>query len=146
MSGDVFVDTNVLIYARDASRPDKQQRAFAWVTKLFADERGRVSGQVLHEYYQNVTRKLKPAMPVADARADVRALLTWRPVPMDASVLQRAWEVEDRYQLSWWDALIVAAAQASGSPWLLTDDLQAGQNLGGVVVVNPFLTAPEALS
>ncbi|HEU5451456.1 MAG TPA: hypothetical protein VFU76_05695, partial [Terriglobales bacterium] len=61
------------------------------------------------------------------------------PASISASILQRAWDVEDEYRLSFWDALIVAAAKASSCRYLLTEDLQAGQDFAGVVVVNPFL-------
>ena len=92
-----------------------------------------------------VTRKLRPGIPVEDARDDVRALMSWRPLSADGVMLETAWAVQDRYGLSWWDSLIVSAAQVAGTDYLLSEDLQAGQDLGGVVVVDPFQIAPEEL-
>lgn len=142
MNGSVFVDTNVLIYARDSADSAKHARSLEWVTHLFRTRRGRLSSQVLQEYYNNVTRKLRPPMPVSDARADVRNFQAWQPISVDSAVIERAWTVEDRYRLSGWDSLIVAAAQCAGCQFLLTEDLQEGQDFGGVRVIHPFRVAP----
>ena len=134
----VFVDTNVLVYTRDDSEPDKQQRAQAWMAELWESRTGRTSVQVLNEFYVTVTRKLSPAMPVAEARADVLDLGEWDPVVLTDALLGRAWAIEDRYGLFYWDSLIVAAAQVEGCRHLLTEDLQDGLRLDSVTVVNPF--------
>lgn len=68
--------------------------------------------------------------------------MTWRPIAIDLSTIDAAWAIEDRFGLSWWDALIVAAAQAGGCTHLLTEDLQDGQSLGDVTVVDPFAHEP----
>ncbi|WP_423919845.1 PIN domain-containing protein [Candidatus Poriferisodalis sp.] len=141
----VFVDTNVLVYARDASEPDKQALARVWMSALWASREGRLSTQVLNEYYVTVTRKLTPAMPAPQARADVRDLCAWQPTVIDAHVLAQAWEVEERFGLSYWDALIVAAAQTANCDHLLTEDVSDGQQLGSVRVVNPFAHTPDSL-
>jgi predicted nucleic acid-binding protein len=145
MSATCFVDTNVLVYARDAGETGKQLLAEAWLRALWRQRRGRLSYQVLHEYYVTVTRKVRPGISVEDARDDVRALMSWRPLSADGAMLEAAWAVQDRYGLSWWDSLIVSAAQLAGTNYLFSEDLQAGQDLGGVVVVDPFQTAPEEL-
>jgi predicted nucleic acid-binding protein len=139
----VFVDTNVLVYARDAGYPRKQERAANWMTHLWHNRTGRLSYQVLQEFYTTVTVKLRPGMSVKTARNEVRTLTSWNPLVVDGAVVERAWTVQDRYRLSWWDALIVGAAQLSGCGSLLTEDLQDGQALGDVRVVNPFRHAPE---
>ncbi len=141
----VFVDTNVLVYSRDATEPNKRARAIAWLQALWRSGSGRVSFQVLQEYYVTVTTKLRALMPRADARADVRDLLAWRPIGIDERILADAWEVQDRFRLSFWDALIVAFAQASGSDRLLTEDLSDGQALDGLIVVDPFRHEPGSL-
>ena len=144
MNAPVFVDTNVLLYARDAGEPVKQPRAAAWLEHLWREQLGRTSVQVLSEYYVNVTRKLTPGLPPEDAWDDVQALLTWHPQPVDEPVLRRGREVEKRFQLSWWDGLIVAAAQLQGCALLLTEDLQDGAVFSSVTVRSPFtLTAEE---
>jgi predicted nucleic acid-binding protein len=138
MTAPVFVDTNVLVYARDRAQGRKHTRAREWMARLWTERTGRLSHQVLAEFYVTVTAKLKPGMPAADARADVRALLAWQPVPTTAATLERAWALQDRHQLSWWDALIVASAIGAGCATLLTDDLQQGQRFGDLEVVSPF--------
>ena len=139
----IFVDTNVLVYARDLAVPHKQERAHEWMSALWASRLGRTSVQVLNEYYVTVTRKLSPALPAEHAREDVRDLRAWIPVPVSAGLMESAFEAEDRFSLSYWDSLIVAAAQAAGCEYLLTEDLQDGQRLHGVTVVDPFTHRPE---
>ncbi len=143
MTAPVFVDTNVLIYALDKGDPSKCQAAGAWRAELWKSRCGRISFQVLQEFYVKVIQKWPAARD--DARAEVRDLLVWKPLPVDGEMLERSWRVQDRYQLSFWDALIVAAAQMASCRYLLTEDLQPGQDLDGVVVVNPFLCNPNSL-
>lgn len=142
----VFVDSNVLVYARDASHAVKQRQASVWMTELWRSRRGRLSFQVLTEYYVTVTRKLRPGLDEETARQDVRALLAWKPVSLDKRILEEAWRTQDRHGLSFWDALIVGAAQAGACRYLLTEDLQHQQRIGNVVIVNPFRSTPESLS
>jgi predicted nucleic acid-binding protein len=143
MTATVFVDTNVLIYALDEADPAKQAAARRWRDELWRSHRGRVSFQVLQEFYVKATQKSPDARQ--EVRAEVRDLLAWRPVAVDAALLEHGWKIQDRYRLSFWDALIVAAAKAASCRYLLTEDLQPDQNLDGVVVVNPFLRDPAAL-
>lgn len=137
----VFVDSNVFLYALDEANPRKQQTARKWTAELWRSRRGRISFQVLGEFYVNVLR-MRPAAHEA-ARAEVRDLLAWNPVTTDAALLELGWKIQDRYQFSYWDALIVAAAKMASCRFLLTEDLQAGQKLDGIEVVNPFLRGPE---
>jgi len=143
MTAPIFVDTNVLIYALDEADLEKQRAARAWRTELWKSGRGRISYQVLEEFYAKVTQKWPGARQ--HARAEVRDLLAWQPVAVDAGILERAWRIQDRYQLSFWDALIVAAAKSATCRYLLTEDLQAEQDLDGVLVINPFLHDPTSL-
>jgi predicted nucleic acid-binding protein len=145
MSAPIFVDTNILVYALDAGAGDKQRQAAAWMELIWRSGRGRLSTQVLHEFYVTVTQKLRPGLPRPEAQAEGRGLQAWRPVALDESVLERAWTVEQRLGLSLWDSLIVAAAQASGCGHLLTEDLQDGQQLDGVQVLNPFRHQPDTV-
>lgn len=137
-----FVDTNVLLYHWDASDQLKQRRAIEWLRRLGDAGAGRVSFQVLTEFYVNATQKLRKPVARADAQIYVRAFFAWRPVFTDSDLVNAAWREQDRYKLSWWDALIVAAAQRAGCRTLLSEDFQAGQQFGDVTVVNPFATAP----
>ncbi len=139
----VFVDSNVFLYALDDADKRKQQAAREWRAELWKSRRGRVSFQVLGEIYVNALRKWPAARE--EARAEIRDLLAWNPVITDAGLLERGWKLQDRYQLSYWDALIVAAAKAASCHYLLTEDLQAGQKLDGIEVLNPFLRGPESV-
>ena len=143
MNGLVFVDTNVLLYAVDRADRKKHVAARAWRKKLWETRRGRVSFQVLQEFYANVARKWPDS--AASARLEVVDLLTWQPIMIDGEILRLGWKVQDRYAMSFWDALIVATAIASGCEVLLSEDFQAGQDLGGLLVVNPFSTEPESV-
>jgi len=133
-----FVDANVLIYARDPGEPFKHERAKEWLNHLWREGQGRTSTQVLSEYYVNVTRKIAAPVSPEDAWQEVDALLAWDPHPIDAMLLARAREIEQRWQLSWWDSMAVAAAQLQGCALLLTEDLQDGSQYGGVTVHSPF--------
>jgi predicted nucleic acid-binding protein len=143
MAGDVFVDTNVLVYSVDASEPRKQVAAKRWLDHLWRRGTGRLSVQVLNEYYDIVTRKLKPGLDRQQARQDVRSLMAWRPLPLDAATIEAAGSVQDRFSLSWWDALVVAAAQRGGCRVLLSEDFQAGLRVGDLEVINPFHRDPD---
>ena len=145
MIAPVFVDTNVLVYFRDSRVKGKQERADQWLDFLWETRRGRLSRQVLQEYYTTVTRKLKPGLAPEEARADVRALFQWL-APVDpAALMESAWDLQDRFSLSFWDALIVGAAANLGCAHVLTEDLPSGQDLGGVEVVSPFERLPSEL-
>jgi predicted nucleic acid-binding protein len=146
MTAEVFVDSNVLVCARDASEPGKQKKAMAWMESLWSSGVGRLSSQVLQEFYVTVTEKLKPGLDAAGARADVRSLEAWRPIPLDIRVMEGAWSIRDRFRLSWWDALIVATAQIGGCRYLLSEDFQEGQKFGSVRVIHPFHTSPSSIN
>lgn len=137
MTAPVFVDSNIFLYAVDDGDPRKQRVARDWRAELWKSRLGRVSFQVLNEFYVNAVR-LKPAAR-DEARAEVRDLLAWNPVIVDATVIERGWKLQDRYQLSFWDSLIVAAARTAFCGFLLTEDLKDGLKLDGMEVVNPFL-------
>jgi predicted nucleic acid-binding protein len=144
MTAPVFVDTNVFLYALDRADMAKQQAALAWREELWKSRYGRISFQVLQEFYVKAIRKWPEVRE--EVRAEVKDLLVWQPVPVDAAILERGWKLQDRYQLSFWDALIVSAAKSIGCRYLLTEDLQTNQNLDGIIVINPFLTNPASLS
>jgi predicted nucleic acid-binding protein len=95
------------------------------------------------EFYWIAGKKVPEARD--QIRMEIRDLLAWEPVAIDGAVLEFGWKLQDRYQLSFWDALIVAAAKAAGCGYLLTEDLQDGQDLDGVKVLNPFLSEPASL-
>lgn len=139
MSAEVFVDTNILIYAHDSDAGEKRERAAAVLRELWESRRGALSVQVLQEFYVNVTRKIANPLDREIARELVERYMAWRPVRGDHALLLEAFGMERRYSLSFWDAMIAAAAVRSGAKILLTEDLQHGQMLGSVRVENPFV-------
>ena len=141
----VFVDTNVLLYAEDGANAEKHRQARSWLRALWLTRCGRLSVQVLNEFYVNATRKLEPAVSPGDARAEVRRYQRWRPWLNDHTTVEAAWTVEARWRLNYWDALMVAAAQQQGCTALLTEDLQHDQQFDGVRVVNPFVSSPQSM-
>ncbi len=141
----VFVDTNVLVYVRDRSDEEKQRRAAEWVGALWETGLGRLSYQVLQEYYVTLTSKLDPPRRVRDARDDVTALRAWNPVGIDHRTIEGACDAQDRFGYSWWDALILAAALQAGSRYLLSEDLQTGQAIDTLTIVSPFEHTPDEI-
>jgi predicted nucleic acid-binding protein len=145
MSANIFVDTNVLVYARDASKLEKQAQAAEWMGYLWNLGNGRLSMQVITEYYSVVTRKLKPGMESTRAREDVEDLLAWQPLPLTPELVLDAWQVQDLFHLSWWDSLIVSAARMQKCAYILSEDFQHAQDFQGVRVINPFRVKPVEL-
>ncbi len=143
MTERVFVDTNILLYARDAAEPAKRAVAATLIAQLWRERTGRTSVQVLSEYYVNATRKLKPGLEADDAWDDVHAFFAWRPQPIDVPLLAAGRDIERRYRVSWWDSLVVAAAQAQRCAILLSEDFQHGMAFGGVIVRDPFRPQAE---
>lgn len=140
----VFVDTNVLLYAVDPRDPAKQSLAQAWLRRCWEAGCGRLSTQVLNELYANI-RRLAPSLPTEDARRVVREYRAWAPFLVDDETVDTAWSLQDRFAFSYWDALLVAAALQQGCRWLLTEDLQHGQQVDSLRIVNPFIAGPELL-
>lgn len=134
-----FLDTNVLVYAVDRHDPRKNRIARAIIADL--ETPFAVSAQVLNEFYSVATRKLDPPLPPSIASATVRKLAAGRVVGIDAQLVLAALDVSVNNQLSIWDALIVCAANRAGCHTLLSEDLNHGQVIEGVAVVNPFLGA-----
>ena len=136
MTGPCFVDANVFVYSRDARDARKRDRAEAWLDILWRDRLGRTSTQAISEFYAVATRKLgitaDRAWPYAER------FFAWNPYPVDEALLRRAREIEARYRLSWWDSMIVAAAQLQDCVLLLTEDLQEGATFGTLTVRSPF--------
>ncbi len=139
MSADrTFVDTNVLVYAYDRDADDKHCRAVEIISRLWEEQTGVLSTQVLQEFYVTVTRKLARPMTRLDARAVINTLRCWPVQGIDADDVVAASELEQRHRLSFWDALILTAARRAGANRLLSEDLQHGRHIAGLVIENPF--------
>lgn len=131
-----LLDTNVLLYAISSAPAEASKRRVA--RELLAGDDWGVSTQVLQEFYVNATRAPKPAMTHEQAEAAVRELLLRPIVPTDAGLVLRALALKKRYRLAYWDAAVVAAAEALGASILYSEDLSDGQAYAGVRVLNPF--------
>ncbi len=142
MSALVFVDTNVHLYTKDARDTDKQIRASQWLTWCWTQRTGRISTQVLNEFYNNAITKFRAVVTVEKAREQVRMLRLWQPPHLDTYTVDGAWAMQDRYKLSYWDALIMSSAQQQGCSYLLSEDMQHLQQYDTVQVINPFLMTP----
>lgn len=143
MTGSIFVDSNVPLYCVDARNPEKRDRARLWMEQLGMREIGRLSWQVVHEFNWNAPRKL--GISVAATREFAEEMLLWEPVGASAGLVRRAWSWCDQAQVTYWDALIVAAAEVCGARYLLSEDLQPGRRFGALQVVDPFGEAGTAL-
>jgi predicted nucleic acid-binding protein len=140
MSDKTFVDSNVLVYAHDIDARKKHDAARAALRVLWTDRTGVVSPQVLQEFYVTVTRKISTPLPKKTARIVIGTYSIWC-VDVTPAELEAAFRIEDEAKIGFWDALIVAAAVKSGATRLLSEDLNAGQTISGVLVENPFATA-----
>lgn len=138
MAAEVFVDTNILYYANTDSDDPRHALARGQLHDLWSEPgRAAVSVQVLQELHVNLVRKA--GLSPQHSAQRVSHYLAWRVIDNDRTLLTAAFEVQTRWQLSFWDALIVGAAQRSRAATLWSEDLADGQRYGSVVVVNPLL-------
>ena len=133
-----FVATNVLVYAFDSTDPARHAPAAELLSRLMDEDRLRLSVQVLQEFYVTMTRKARPAWTPDRALATLDDLAAWPVVANDVALVREAILLSRDAVLSFWDALIVAAAARGGAAILYTEDLNDGQVLRGVRIANPF--------
>ncbi len=135
----VFLDTNVLVYAYDRSEPEKQARALQVLEGLVQHGLGIISTQILGEFFNTVTRKLRPALSPEQAQALVEDLArTFRVLPVTETVVLEAIRGVRQYRFSYWDAQIWAVARMHQIPLVFTEDFAIGSTIEGVHFVNPF--------
>ena len=142
MSVKYFVDTNILMYAHDKAAGEKHERAKALVEELWRHRTGVVSTQVLQELAVNLRRKVSQPLDAKATRDIVTDYLTWQVIVNGGESILEAIDLEGRYRISFWDALVVQAAQVSGVEILYSEDLSDGQRYGSVRVINPFRDSP----
>ena len=141
MADKYFVDTNILIYAHDRDAGLKHDRARQLIEHLWTTGQGVLSTQILQELCLNLRRKVARPLPVDEIRRLIQDYLSWEiVVNTPASVIQ-ALEIELRYKISYWDALVLQAADNCGAAVLYSEDLAAGQKYGAIRVVNPLRSA-----
>ncbi|MBC5823542.1 MAG: PIN domain-containing protein [Candidatus Eremiobacteraeota bacterium] len=138
MSDKRFIDTNILVYAHDATAGAKHERARALVESLWEDRSGVLSTQVLQELRINLRRKANRPLSLRIVREIVADYLAWEVQVNTGQAVLEALQIEERYGISFWDALIVAAAASAGASVLYSEDLSDGQRYGDVRVVNPL--------
>lgn len=139
MSDKYFVDTNILVYAHDNSTGVKYRRAQALLLQLWNSGQGVLSTQVLQELCINLRRKAGNPMPMEEVRKLIREYSTWEVVTNTPESVLRALDIETRYKTSFWDALILQAAEDAGASILYSEDLATGQRYGAIQVVNPLI-------
>ena len=138
MSGKFFVDTNILVYAHDLTQGVKHERAQALVETLWESGDGVLSTQVLGELCINLRRKSGRPLSIEETRKLIEDYSRWDIVVNTAESVLQALDFESRYQISFWDALIVQAAARCDAAIIYSEDLSDGQNYGAVRVVNPL--------
>lgn len=138
MSDRTFVDTNILVYAHDLDAGKKHEIARAIVTELWESQSGVISTQVLQELYVTLTRKIPSPLKRAQVRRILNNYLAWNVAVNDGSTILQASEIEESYSISFWDAMIVSAAYMKNAAMILTEDLNEGQQMEGITIVNPF--------
>ncbi len=134
-----FVDTNILVYAENRDAGRKHTLAKELVTDLWHSGDGVLSIQVLQEFFVNVTRKVPRPLTPDDALAMVEQYLTWRVVENTGDLLLAGIRLASTLKVSFWDALMIQAARAARCDRLWTEDLNHGQRIGDLVILNPFL-------
>ena len=139
MSDKIFVDTNILVYCFDSSDMIKKEKAVRILERLWESSSGVLSLQVLKEFFVTVTAKLPEKMDFKSAKTAVTDLFSWNLFMESRDSLEKSFEIIQKYQLSFWDANILSAAILSDCNKIYTEDLQHGQVIEGVQILNPFL-------
>jgi len=138
MTERTFVDSNILIYAHDLDAGAMQERAAECLKELWEARAGRLSTQVLQEFYVNITQKTKTPLSKSAAREVVRHYTHWVESLITPATIIRASEIGEVWKLSFWDSMILASAEQNHASRLWTEDLNHGQIVAGVKIVNPF--------
>jgi predicted nucleic acid-binding protein len=144
MTGRVFVDTNVLIYARDRKAEHKRARAQAWLKALGDTGQAYLNLQVLNEFTRWVLAN-EQRRSLDDIRKEIQALRAWGDKPLDHDEVELGWAVRKRFGYQWFDCLLIAAAELSGCSYFLTEDMTKKVVFGSLRLVDPFETSPSEI-
>ena len=140
MPGDkIFVDTNILVYGHDVDSGSKHQTARHLLLDLWQEKKGVLSTQVLQEFYVTMTRKVVHSLPPKTVRDILRDYVRWPVQRIETDTIMTASRIEESYQISFWDALIIAAAAQAAATKIYTEDLKTGQVIEGILLENPFI-------
>ncbi len=138
MSDRFFLDTNVLVYAHDSVSPEKKARSQQLVFECLRRNSGVISAQVLSEFFVTVTQKVERPMTAEQAKREIVLLSVMETVEIDATLVLDAVNLKLRWQLSYWDSLILAAAVRAGCNTVYSEDMSDGQVYGSLTVRNPY--------
>lgn len=134
----IFIDTNILVYANDVSDERKRERARQIIHDVIVEGNGCISTQVLAEFWVTVTRKLAIPLSAELAREQIQLLSSLKIIPVDHAMVLEALQIQERWQFSYWDAQILAAANRASCAFVYTEDLHDGALIGSVTIKNPF--------
>jgi len=134
----IFLDTNIIVYAYDRDAGRKHEIAKALLIDLWNAKGGVLSTQVLQEFYVTVTKKIASPLPPESAREIIEDFLTWEVVTNDGEAVLEAIDLQISEKISYWDALVVAAAGKGRADVLLSEDLSDGRKFGDLSIRNPF--------
>ncbi|RKX95991.1 MAG: PIN domain nuclease [Spirochaetes bacterium] len=140
MNDRYFIDTNIIVYAHDNTYPDKQLKAQEIIFNGMRKNNGVISAQVLSEFFVTVTKKNKQNYSVPAAKHEILLLSHLQVVDIDYDMIIRAIDFKGLYHLSYWDSLILSAAERSDCSTLFSEDLNHGQNYNEIKCINPFLS------
>ncbi|MBW2433979.1 MAG: PIN domain-containing protein [Deltaproteobacteria bacterium] len=138
MSDSAFLDTNILVYAYDEHEPKKQKKAQYILTAGIDQENIVVSVQVLSEFFNVVTRHIRKPMSADEAQEIINTLSILPVQELDLTMVNRAIDTHKTYQISFWDSMIISAAERAGCTMIISEDLSHGQTYHNMVVRNPF--------
>jgi predicted nucleic acid-binding protein len=144
MKTKIFVDTNVLIYARDEAEGEKRQRARDWLEALSLAEMAVLNRQVLNEFTRWMLRT-NPRRPLEDVRTEIELLSIWGSAPIQPDEVELAWVARAQLRFQWFDCLLLAAAELAGCTYFLSEDMSDGTRFGSVTIIHPFRTTPRDL-
>jgi len=138
MSDKIFLDANILVYAHDKDAGKKHDTALAIIKDAWEKRTCVLSNQVLQEFYVSVTRKINKPIAKSEARDILRAYSCWSIKEITPVSIIRAAEIEEKHRISFWDALVIVAAYEANCEKILSEDLNSGQVIEGVLIENPF--------
>ena len=141
----IFVDSNVIVYSRDRRDAEKRAKARHWLRYLAEREWAVINLQIINETTDVLLRR-SDEMTEQEIRSHFEQLLALGDSAVDLDELALAWEIRARFGFRWWDCLVLSAALLLECSHLVTEDMQHGQAVGKLTIVNPFRTSPETLA
>ena len=138
MSDKFFIDSNILVYAHDTENLEKQQQAQAVIFEGIRSENAVISTQVLSEFYVSITQKIKSPLSILKAKEEIKYLSILEIVEIDISMILLAIDLQHKWRISYWDGLIICAAEQARCKALISEDFNDQQTYGHIIVKNPF--------